>query len=132
MLADMNDFEQRAERSQTTVVKTVFPHTTNHVGTLFGGTALQWMDEVAFITATRFSRQEYVTVSLDRTDFKKPIPAGTIVELVGRVVRVGTTSLQVRVDVHCEKMFAEGRALAISGQFTMVAVGADRRPTRIV
>lgn len=132
MLPTMNDFQSRAERAQTAVVKTVFPHTTNHVGTLFGGTALQWMDEVAFITATRFSRQEFVTVSLDRTDFKKPIPAGTIVELIGRVVRVGTTSLQVRVDVHCEQMFAGGRELAITGQFTMVAVGTDRRPTQIV
>jgi acyl-CoA hydrolase len=33
------------------------------------------MDEVAFITATRFTRKD-VTVSSDKIDFTKPIPAG--------------------------------------------------------
>jgi acyl-CoA hydrolase len=37
------------------------------------------MDEVAFITATRFTRKD-VTVSSDKIDFTKPIPAGTIIE----------------------------------------------------
>jgi acyl-CoA hydrolase len=36
------------------------------------------MDEVAFITATRFTRKRCVTVSSDKIDFTKPIPAGTI------------------------------------------------------
>ncbi|MBX9838714.1 MAG: hypothetical protein K2X69_10445 [Silvanigrellaceae bacterium] len=40
------------------MIKCVFPETTNHYNTLFGGTALNWMDEVAFITATRFSRKK--------------------------------------------------------------------------
>ncbi len=52
------------------MVKCVFPNTTNHYDTLFGGTALQWIDEVAFIIATRFSRQKMVTVSSDKVDFK--------------------------------------------------------------
>ena len=121
----------RIAASETRVVKAVFPHTTNHYDTLFGGTALQWMDEVAFITATRFSRQEYVTVSLDRIDFTKSIPSGTLVELIGKVVRVGTTSLQVRVEVYMERMFSDTRELAIGGMFTMVAVDKDHKPTPV-
>ncbi len=76
--------EQRIENSKTTIFKAVFPNTTNHYDTLFGGTAMQLMDETAFITATRFSRQQMVTVSSDKIDFKKPIPAGTIIELSGK------------------------------------------------
>ncbi len=38
------------------MVKAVFPNTKNQYDSLFGGTALFWMDEKAFITATRFSR----------------------------------------------------------------------------
>ncbi len=121
----------RIAASETRVVKAVFPHTTNHYDTLFGGTALNWMDEVAFITATRFSRQEYVTVSLDRIDFTKSIPAGTLVELIGKVVRVGTTSLQVKVEVYMERMFSDTRELAIGGMFTMVAVDKDHKPTPV-
>ncbi|MBP8917273.1 MAG: acyl-CoA thioesterase, partial [Chitinophagales bacterium] len=69
--------KERIEHSITHTVKAIFPNTTNHYDTLFGGTALMWMDEVAFITATRFSRQKMVTVSSDRVDFNKPVPAGT-------------------------------------------------------
>jgi acyl-CoA hydrolase len=59
---------QRKRVSITTISKAVFPETTNHHDTLFGGTAMQWMDEVSFIAATRFSRQTIVTVSSDRID----------------------------------------------------------------
>jgi acyl-CoA hydrolase len=74
----MEALRKRIESSVTHTVKAIFPNTTNHYDTLFGGTALAWMDETAFITATRFSRQRMVTVSSDRVDFKKPVPAGPL------------------------------------------------------
>ena len=87
------------------------------------------MDEVGFITATRFSRQKVVTVSMDRIDFKKPIPAGTVVELIGRVSKVGNTSVAVKVEVWKEDMYAQHRELAVSGIVTFVSIGDNRRPT---
>jgi acyl-CoA hydrolase len=123
--------EERVALSETRIFKAVFPNTTNHYDTLFGGAAMQLMDEVAFITATRFSRQRMVTVSSDRIDFKRPIPSGTIVELHGRVTYIGTTSLKVRVDIHVEQMYAEHREKAVSGEFTFVAVDEHKRPLRI-
>lgn len=123
--------EERVALSETRIFKAVFPNTTNHYDTLFGGTAMQLMDEVAFITATRYSRQRMVTVSSDRIDFKRPIPSGTIVELHGRVTYIGTTSLKVRVDIHVEQMYAEHREKAVSGEFTFVAVDERKRPVRI-
>lgn len=71
-------------------------NSTNHYDTLFIVTAMHLMDEVAFITATRYSRQKMLTVSSDRIDFKMPIPAGIIVELIGKVSYTGNTSLKVR------------------------------------
>src|SRR3954471_18542143 len=94
--------EERIRKSTTTIFKAVFPNTTNHYDTLFGGTAMLLMDEVAFITATRFSRQRVVTVSSDRIDFKKPIPAGTFAELIGKVIHIGNTSLKVHVEIYVE------------------------------
>ena len=120
--------EERKARSVTHVVKAVFPNTTNHYDTLFGGQAMEWMDEVAFITANRFCRQDVVTVSMDRTDFKKPIPAGTIVELVGTVESIGNTSMRVKVEVFLEDMHSDSRISAIHGAFTMVAIDKSRNP----
>jgi len=121
----------RIDASETRIAKVVVPGTTNHYDTLFGGTLLGWMDEVAFITATRFGRCPFVTVSLERTDFKHPIPSGTIVELVGRVETLGRTSLKIRVDVFVEEMFKPDRLKAVTGVFTMVAIDDQKRPTPI-
>lgn len=110
----------------------MFPDSTNHYDTLFGGTAMHLMDEVAFITATRFSRQIMVTVCSDRIDFKKPIPAGTIIELVGKVSNIGNTSLKVRVEIFIEQMYAEDRQEAVSGEFSFVAIDNDKKPVKII
>lgn len=114
------------------MTKAVFPFTTNHHDTLFGGTALAWMDEVSFIAATRFCRLPLVTVSTDRIDFKHPIAAGSIVELVGRVVTVGNTSLKVEVEVFVESMSADGREKAIHGLFSFVAIDEAKRPVPVL
>lgn len=124
--------EQKINHAITKVTKAVFPNTTNHYDTLFGGTALQWMDEVAFISATRYSRQKMVTVSSDKIDFNKAIPAGTIVELIGQIERVGNTSLEVRVDVFTEEMYSNYREKSISGCFTMVAIDENKKPISII
>lgn len=90
------------------------------------------MDEVAFIAATRFSRLRCVTVSTDRIDFTHPIPAGTIIELVGRVETIGKTSMKVRVDIFVEKMYEENREKAVTGIFTFVALDEHHKPVRIL
>lgn len=124
--------EERIEKSETRIFKAVFPNTTNHYDTLFGGTAMQLMDEVAFITATRFSRQRMVTVSSDRIDFTKPIPAGTIVELIGKVSYLGRTSLKVRVDIFIEEMYSNSREKAVRGEFTFVAIDENKKPIKVI
>lgn len=124
--------EERISESITRVFKAVFPNTTNHYDTLFGGTAMQFMDEVAFITATRYSRQKMVTVSSDRIDFKKPIPHGTIIELVGKVTYLGTTSLKVRVDIFVEEMYSSQKDKAVTGEFTFVAIDENKKAVNIL
>jgi acyl-CoA hydrolase len=117
--------------SETRIFKAVFPESTNHYDTLFGGTAMYLMDEVAFMTATRFSRKKVVTVSSDKIDFTKPIPAGTIIELVGRVVHIGNTSLKILVEIYIEEMYSDKKEKAISGTFTLVAIDDQKRPVQV-
>ncbi|WP_422911487.1 acyl-CoA thioesterase [Pseudomonas sp. MAC6] len=126
------EIQRRTALSETRVAKAVFPPTTNHHNTLFGGTALAWMDEVSFIAATRFCRLPLVTVSSDRIDFKHAIPAGSIVELIGRVIKVGTTSLKVEVEVFVESMNSDARERAISGVFSFVAIDERQKPVPVL
>jgi acyl-CoA hydrolase len=129
---DIKEIENRINLSKTNMIKCVFPDTTNHYNTLFGGTALNWMDEVAFITATRFCRKRMVTVSLDKTDFKLPIPAGTFADIYGMVTYVGNKSLKVEVKIFTEQMYSTNKELAVSGIFSMVAIDEAGKSTQIL
>ncbi|MAF16306.1 MAG: acyl-CoA thioesterase [Marinomonas sp.] len=123
--------QKREEISETRVAKMVFPSTTNHYDTLFGGEALKWMDEVAYIAATRFARKQVVTISTEQVDFKRPIPSGILVELVARVIHVGRTSLKVEVNIFLEELYSDKREKAITGVFNFVAIDENKRPTPI-
>ena len=125
------NYESKIKDSETHVFKVVFPNITNHHNTMFGGTVMEMMDEVAFMTATRFARKSFVTVNCDRIDFKKPIPADTLVELIGKVKYVGNSSLKVNVEVFVEEMYEEKREKAVSGDFTLVALDENKKPVRI-
>ncbi len=128
-MATIND---RIKDSKTSFVRAVFPGSTNHYNTLFGGVTLKWMDEIAFITATRFGRKKFVTVSTDRIDFNMPIPGGHFVELVGEIIKVGTSSLVVEVSLFLEEMYSDEKVLAVKGSFTLVAIDDDRKPVKIM
>jgi len=128
----MTEIEQRIQDSETRIFKAVFPNTTNHYDTLFGGTALHMMDEASFICATRFSRKKVVTISTEKIDFKKSIPEGTIIELIARVEKVGNTSCVVRVDIYKEHMYSMHREMAVSGCFTFVAINESKQPIPIL
>ena len=125
------NYEEQIQNSITKVFKVVFPNTTNHHNTMFGGKVMEMMDEVAFMTATRFARKSFVTVSCDRIDFKKPIPADTLIELVGKVKYVGNTSLKVGIEIYVEEMYGNKREKSVSGEFTLVAINKEKKPTQI-
>lgn len=127
------EIKARIAQSRISIFKVIFPNTTNHYDTLFGGRAMEMMDEAAFISATRFSRKKMVTVSSDRIDFKEPIPAGTIIELVSEVIEIGNSSLKVRVDLYQEEMYGnEPQRKSISGVFTLVALDHDNNTTKVL
>ena len=126
------NYQEKIKNSETHVFKVVFPNITNHHNTMFGGTVMEMMDEVAFMTATRFARKSFVTVSSDRIDFKKPIPAGSLVELIGKIKYVGNTSVKVNIEIFVEQMYADIREKAVSGDFTLVALDENKKPTKIL
>ncbi len=123
--------DEHINKTETRQFKVVFPNTLNAHDTLFGGTAMQWMDEVAYITATRFTRMKLVTISTDKMQFKNAIKSGTIAEIVGKVARVSTFKVDVEVAIYVEEMFSEGRVKAVNAIFTFVAIDDNHKPIRL-
>jgi acyl-CoA hydrolase len=106
----------------------VFPNHTNHMGTLFGGQALAWMDKAAFLAAARCT---VVTARSDQVDFKLPIRIGQMVETIGRVVKVGRSSMHVEVELIAEDLHNGERALCTKGTFVMIALDGEGHPTTV-
>jgi uncharacterized protein (TIGR00369 family) len=126
----MND-EALPGAEEARLIELVSPDMTNHFGTLFGGYALGLMDKAGFLAATRYARRTFVTVASERVEFKVPVRAGQLVELVARVVREGRTSVTVAVEMLVEELDSRERQLATQGTFVFVAVDESGRPTPI-
>ena len=110
----------------------VFPDHTNHLGTLFGGQALAWMDKAAFVAATRYAKRSMVvTARSEQVDFHVPVRQGQLVELVARVVDVGRSSMRVEVELNTEDPQAATRHLCTHGHFPMIALDSSWRPVPV-
>ncbi|MFQ3575971.1 MAG: acyl-CoA thioesterase [Cytophagales bacterium] len=112
----------KKEASLTRHFKTVFPFRMNHHHTLFGGFAMQWMDEVAFICATRYSKKRLVTLGSEKIVFLKPVWESDFAEVLAFVEKVGNKSISVKVEIWSEKMYEEKREKCVEGFVSFVAV----------
>jgi len=117
--------------TEVRLVEIVFPDHCNHLGTLFGGQALAWMDKAAFLAASRHAGCTVVTARSDRIDFAAPVRLGEIVEVFARVQSVGRSSITVRVSLRRESIPGGGQVAATSGEFVMIAVDAQGRPVPV-
>ena len=85
------------------MVELIMPQDANNFGTLFGGKLLEFIDKCAAITAFRFCGQQVVTASFESIDFIEPIQIAEVIELTGKIIYTGRTSLVIQVDVHHQK-----------------------------
>ena len=126
-----SDAADSARIGEVRCIEIVFPDHCNHLGGLFGGQALAWMDKAAFLVASRFAGRTVVTARSDRIDFREPVKLGDIVELVATVTGVGRSSLSVRVSLLRENVPGAEQKLATSGEFVMVAVDEAGRAVSV-
>ncbi len=123
--------ENLYKSAETRQCKMVFPGTLNANETLFGGEVMKWMDEVAFITATRFTRQRMFTAKVKNVDFICPIRENSIVEIVGTIENVGMAKLEVKVELFCESLYECGPYSGVKALFVMTALDNENNITRL-
>ena len=84
---------------------TLLPRDTNSRGTIFGGVILSYIDAAGAIEAHRHTGMErFVTVAMKEVIFHKPVFVGDLVSFYAETVRIGTTSITVRVIVEAERL----------------------------
>jgi acyl-CoA thioesterase YciA len=87
------------ERSNPAIRVIMMPKDTNARGTIFGGVILSYIDQAAAIAAHRQFDRNFVTKAMNAVEFVAPVHVGDVVSFYTRVVRLGRTSVGVRVDV---------------------------------
>lgn len=120
-----------ASISRTIQTKLVLPPDTNHMGTIFGGTVLAYIDEIAAITAMKHSKNVVVTASIDTVNFLSSARVGDILSLEGVVISTGRTSMEVYVKVECQHLETGNRTTTTTAILTMVAVNSEGIPTEV-
>ena len=102
---------------------TLLPRDTNSQGTIFGGVILSYIDTAGAIEAHRHTRMpRFVTVAMKEVIFHKPVFVGDLVSFYCETLRVGTTSITVRVVVEVERLGKSERVRVTEAEVIYVAV----------
>lgn len=118
-------------QSATINTEVVLPNDTNHVGNLFGGKLMQWVDITAAIAAQRHCGRVVVTASINQVSFNKPIKQNSVVTLDAKVTRAFTTSMEVYVDVYFENTVTGEKTKCNEAILTFVAIDQNGAPLPI-
>jgi len=117
--------------SKTEQVHLIQPSHLNGGMRLFGGTLLNWIDEVAAIVAMRHAGVKTVTTAaIDHLEFKAGAYLNDLIVLIGYVIYTGKTSMEVRVDTYVES--TDGMRRPINrANIVLVALDENNNPTPI-
>lgn len=104
------------------------PADTNANGDIFGGWLVSHMDMGAGIEARRRSKARAVTVAIDSLLFLKPVNVGETVCCYAELLKVGRTSMQIKMEVWTLSMQDENPKKVAEGLFTFVAIDDNGKP----
>ena len=125
-----NIIYKKVEDSQTETAHLIRPNHLNGAGRLFGGTLMQWIDEVAAVVAKRHAGTNVTTASVDNLTFLNGAYNNDLVIIRGKVTWVGTTSMEVCVDTYVEKLSGE-RVHINNAHFMMIALDENDKPIKV-
>ena len=113
---------------------TLLPRDTNSQGTIFGGIILSYIDMAGAIEAHRRTKMpSFVTVAMREVIFHRPVFVGDLVSFYADTVRVGNTSITVRVVVEAERVGESTERVRVTeAEVVYVAVDENRKKTPIL
>lgn len=118
-------------QGELTVRTMAMPADTNPIGDIFGGYLLSQMDIAGGIYTQKIARGRTVTIAVDSMTFHKPLNVGDVVCCYCDTIKIGNTSIAVKVEVWTIRKFSSEREKITEGVFTYVAIDDDRKPRPI-
>src|SRR5688572_24917260 len=110
----------------------LMPKDTNAHGTIFGGVILSYIDIAAAIEVRKHTLKKFVTKAMHEVVFVAPVHVGDLVSFYTELVRIGRTSITVKVVVEADRVSHPGeRAIVTEAEVVYVAIDENRRPVPI-
>ena len=117
----------------------MLPKDTNALGTIFGGVILSHIDIASAVEARKVAPHRYVTKAMREVEFHEPVFLGDVGSFFTETLRVGRTSITVRVSVEAERWgiaapagTAHGERVKVTeAEVVLVAVNDHGRPMPI-
>ena len=112
----------------------LLPKDTNALGTIFGGVILSHIDLASAVEARKAAPHRYVTKAMREVEFHQPVFLGDIVSFYTETLRIGRTSITVKVTVEAERWGGGGgeKVKVTEAEVVLVALDASGRPTPIL
>jgi acyl-CoA thioesterase YciA len=108
------------------------PADANQNGDIFGGWIMAQVDVAGATLAGRIARGRIATVAVKEFVFKQPVLIGDLLSCYAELVKVGTTSVTVKVEVYAERGREDRKVVKVTeATLTYVAIDAGGRPRPI-
>jgi acyl-CoA thioesterase YciA len=118
---------------QVLVLKVIpMPGDCNANGDIFGGWVMAQVDLAGSVLPARYTDGRMATVAVNEFVFKQPVRVGDILSFFSKVVRIGRTSITVKVEVFAERYRSQGTYIKVTeASVTYVAIDDNGKPREI-
>ena len=118
-------------KGELTIQTLAMPASTNANGDIFGGWIVSQMDLAAGILAKRLSQGRVATVAINSMTFLKTVHVGDLVSCHVQLVKQGTTSMTIAVEVWAHPAIQNEQYKVTEGVFVFVAIDENRKPRQV-
>lgn len=135
----MENTQSEIQNPQSKIIRdaairlTMMPRDTNAHGTVFGGIILSYIDVAGGVESARHTGHDrFVTVAMKEVIFHEPVFIGDLVSFYAETVKVGNTSITVKVLVEAERFDSRGQTVKVTeAEVIYVAINQNREKVRI-
>ncbi len=108
------------------------PRDLNVNGDIFGGWVMAQVDLAGAVIAAPYANGRMATVAVNEFIFKQPVRLGDILSFYGKLVRIGRTSITVKIEVYAENFRSQGQYIKVTeASLTYVAIDDEGRPREV-
>jgi len=123
----------RLPTDEQLVLKVIpMPKDVNGNGDIFGGWVMAQVDLAGAVIAAPYAKGRMATVAVNEFIFKQPVRVGDILSFFGKLVRIGRTSITIKIEVYAEHFQAQGKYTKVTeASLTYVAIDDNGRPREV-